>query len=79
MNWGAADPDERGPIVVSRLPSSFKIRNAIGAYSGSYSIYRGLAVAMGDLPYDVRLNIETLLFTPNTTKRLDLTIISYNL
>ncbi|KAF9306463.1 Uracil-regulated protein 1 [Mortierella antarctica] len=58
MNWGAAEPDERGPIVVSRLPSSFKIRNAIGAYSGSYSIYRGLAVAMGDLPYDHKPNFE---------------------
>ncbi|KAG0023785.1 Uracil-regulated protein 1 [Podila clonocystis] len=58
MNWGAADPAERGPIVVSRLPSSFKIRNAIGAYSGSYSIYRGLAVAMGDLPFDHKPNFE---------------------
>ncbi|KAG0085229.1 Uracil-regulated protein 1 [Podila epicladia] len=58
MNWGAADPAERGPIIVSRLPSSFKIRNAIGAYSGSYSIYRGLAVAMGDLPYDHKPNFE---------------------
>ncbi|KAF9383062.1 Uracil-regulated protein 1 [Podila verticillata] len=58
MNWGAADPTERGPIVVSRLPSSFKIRNALGAYSGSYSIYRGLAVAMGDLPFDHRPNFE---------------------
>lgn len=28
-------------------------RNAIGAYGGPYSIYRSLAVAMGDLPADV--------------------------
>jgi hypothetical protein len=35
--------------VCSRLPSSIKLRNAIGAHSGSYSIYRALAIAMGTL------------------------------
>ncbi|KAF9529594.1 GTP cyclohydrolase N terminal-domain-containing protein [Crepidotus variabilis] len=47
--WGAADPTERGPIVCSRLPSSIKHRNALGAHAGSYSIYRALSIAMGAL------------------------------
>ncbi|KAJ1673179.1 Uracil-regulated protein 1, partial [Spiromyces aspiralis] len=47
--WGAPVPQERGPIVASRHPQSIRIRNAIGAYGGSYCIYRALAVAKGDL------------------------------
>lgn len=47
--WGASDPAVRGPIIPSRLPSSIKQRNALGAHSGSYSIYRALAIAMGTL------------------------------
>ncbi|KIY44829.1 cyclohydrolase [Fistulina hepatica ATCC 64428] len=47
--WGAADAAKRGPVVCSRLPFSVKRRNAIGAHSGSYSIYRALSVAMGAL------------------------------
>lgn len=31
-------------------------RNAIGAYGGSYCVYRALAVAIGDLPGDHRPN-----------------------
>lgn len=49
LTWGAADPTTRGPVIPSRLPSSFKYRNAIGAHSGSYSIYRALSIAMGTL------------------------------
>lgn len=49
MQWGSEDPVVRGPIICSRLPSSIKQRNAIGAHSGSYSIYRALAIAMGTL------------------------------
>lgn len=36
-------------MICSRLPASIKHRNAIGAHSGSYSIYRALAIAMGTL------------------------------
>ena len=32
LQWGAADPNKRGPVIASRHPSSIKIRNAIGAY-----------------------------------------------
>lgn len=49
LQWGAADPSVRGPVICSRLPSSIKQRNALGAHSGSYSIYRALAIAMGTL------------------------------
>ncbi|KAF8712012.1 hypothetical protein AX14_013162 [Amanita brunnescens Koide BX004] len=47
--WGAQDPKTRGPVICSRLPSSIKHRNALGAHSGSYSIYRALSIAMGAL------------------------------
>ncbi|GAA5863486.1 hypothetical protein JCM8547_007259 [Rhodosporidiobolus lusitaniae] len=47
LEWGAKSSEERGPVVASRQPKSLKIRNAIGAYSGSYSIYRALAAASG--------------------------------
>ena len=49
LKWGASDATFRGPVVCSRLPSSIKRRNAIGAHSGSYSIYRALSIAMGSL------------------------------
>ncbi|KAF8808776.1 cyclohydrolase [Phlegmacium glaucopus] len=49
LKWGAEDPIVRGPVICSRLPSSIKHRNAIGAHSGSYSIYRALSIAMGSL------------------------------
>jgi GTP cyclohydrolase N terminal len=49
LKWGTGNPNERGPVIPSRLSSSIKQRNAIGAHSGSYSIYRALAVAMGTL------------------------------
>lgn len=52
LDWGNADPLKRGPIVVARSADTIKSRNALGAHSGSYSIYQALAVAMGDLPVD---------------------------
>jgi len=47
LNWGAPTPEQRGPVVASRQPKSLKVRNAIGAYGGSYSVYRALASASG--------------------------------
>jgi hypothetical protein len=52
MNWGAADPVERGPVTVSRASSTIRRRNAIGAHSGSYSIYYALALASRELKAD---------------------------
>src|SRR6202045_1550246 len=45
IQWGAANPRERGPIVgtVSR-PGD---RNVIGSHGGSYALYRALAVSAG--------------------------------
>ncbi|RMZ84538.1 hypothetical protein DV737_g1184, partial [Chaetothyriales sp. CBS 132003] len=54
LQWGAADPQERGPVIVSRGRETFKRRNAIGAHGGSYSFYKALAVASGDLARDFR-------------------------
>jgi hypothetical protein len=54
MSWGDADPQRRGPVVVSRLPSTIRRRNAIGAHGGSYSIYYALAVASKELNVDHR-------------------------
>jgi GTP cyclohydrolase II len=47
IHWGAADPQARGPIVGST--SSRSQRNVIGTHSGSYGVYRALAVAAGNL------------------------------
>jgi len=47
LQWGAETAESRGPVVASRQPASLKVRNAIGAYSGSYSIYKALAAAAG--------------------------------
>jgi GTP cyclohydrolase II len=43
IRWGAADPVERGPVVATLTDPSR--RNVIGTHSGSYSVYRALAVA----------------------------------
>ena len=45
LRWGAATREERGPVVGTLTPQ----RNAIGAHSGSYSVYRALAIAAGTL------------------------------
>lgn len=52
MEWGAADPLQRGPVTVSRVPSTIGKRNAIGAHGGSYSIYYALALASKELNAD---------------------------
>jgi GTP cyclohydrolase II len=47
IHWGAADALERGPIVGTT--SNRSQRNVIGTHSGSYGVYRALAVAAGNL------------------------------
>ncbi len=47
LQWGAADPLARGPVVGST--SNRSQRNVIGTHSGSYGVYRALAVAAGNL------------------------------
>ncbi|CBJ29818.1 conserved unknown protein [Ectocarpus siliculosus] len=47
LKWGEEDPEQRGPVMATtRHPTQ---RNAIGAHSGSYCVYRALAVAAGKL------------------------------
>jgi GTP cyclohydrolase II len=47
VEWGAADPRQRGPIVATLKNPGGK--NAVGTHSGAYSLYRALAVAAGQL------------------------------
>src|SRR5436190_9469612 len=47
VHWGQLDPHARGPVVGSTANRSQ--RNVIGTHSGSYGVYRALAVAAGAL------------------------------
>lgn len=47
MTWGAQDAKTRGPLVTNLAADGR--HNTIGAHSGSYAIYRALAVAAGAL------------------------------
>ncbi len=47
LQWGAADALQRGPVVGTTANRSQ--RNVIGTHSGSYGVYRALAVAAGNL------------------------------
>ncbi len=47
IQWGAPDALERGPVVGTTANRSQ--RNVIGTHSGSYGVYRALAVAAGNL------------------------------
>ncbi len=47
IHWGAATAAERGPVIGTT--GSREHRNVIGTHSGSYGVYRALAVAAGAL------------------------------
>jgi GTP cyclohydrolase II len=47
IRWGAATAAERGPVIGTTTNRSQ--RNVIGTHSGSYGVYRALAVAAGNL------------------------------
>ncbi len=47
ITWGAKTPAERGPVIGTLTDPAR--RNAIGAHSGSYALYRALAIAAGTL------------------------------
>ncbi|WP_193196458.1 GTP cyclohydrolase II [Nostoc sp. MG11] len=55
INWGAADPIQRGPIIATLTKHAH--RNVIGTHSGSYAVYRALAVASGALQSDHRADL----------------------
>ena len=43
IHWGASDPHTRGPIIATLTTPEH--RNVIGTHSGSYAVYRALAIA----------------------------------
>jgi GTP cyclohydrolase II len=47
IQWGHAEPRQRGPVIATLNQAGY--RNAIGTHSGSYAVYRALAVASGTL------------------------------
>lgn len=47
IDWGANTLAKRGPIIATTTSS--RHRNVIGTHSGSYSVYRALAIASGNL------------------------------
>ena len=47
IHWGAKNPLERGAIIGTLTQRSQ--RNVIGTHSGSYSVYRSLSIASGQL------------------------------
>ena len=52
IQWGAKEPEQRGPLIATLINPAH--RNVIGTHSGSYAIYRALAVASGALQSDHR-------------------------
>jgi GTP cyclohydrolase II len=55
IHWGDADPLKRGPIIATLTNSAH--RNVIGTHSGSYAVYRALAVASGFLEANHRADL----------------------
>lgn len=55
IHWGEQDPIKRGPIIATLTDSNH--RNVIGTHSGSYAIYRALAVASGVLQSSHRADL----------------------
>ncbi|TFZ04833.1 GTP cyclohydrolase II [Ramlibacter rhizophilus] len=55
ITWGAATPLARGPVVGTTTQRAH--RNVIGTHSGSYSVYRALAVAAGALARSHRADL----------------------
>ncbi len=47
INWSEAKPEDRGPVIGTLTEPAE--RNVIGAHSGSYALYRALAIAAGSL------------------------------
>ena len=55
IRWDAPTAAERGPVVGTTTTRSH--RNVIGTHSGSYSVYRALAVAAGALSREHRADL----------------------
>ena len=55
ISWGASDPLQRGPLIATL--TNLAHRNVIGTHSGSYAVYRALAVASGALQSDHKADL----------------------
>ncbi|MFE0748196.1 GTP cyclohydrolase II [Gordonia sp. NPDC058843] len=55
IRWGASTAAERGPVIGTTGTRAH--RNVIGTHSGSYSVYRALAVAAGALAREHRADL----------------------
>ncbi|MDQ3035663.1 MAG: GTP cyclohydrolase II [Myxococcota bacterium] len=55
ISWGAPEPKMRGPVIATL--SKPEQRNAIGTHSGSYAVYRALAIAAGSLQAEHRSDL----------------------
>ena len=53
--WGVLSPMERGPVIGTVSNASH--RNVIGTHSGSYGVYRALAIASGQLQSSHRADL----------------------
>ncbi len=61
IHWGALDPAQRGPVIGTTTVRGD--RNVIGTHSGSYGIYRALAVAAGALDRKHRADLTNTMPT----------------
>ncbi len=55
IHWTAKTAQARGPVIATT--SNYDYRNAIGSHSGSYSVYRALAIAAGHLDPEHRADL----------------------
>ncbi len=55
IHWGAGDPMQRGPVIATLNKQAH--RNVIGTHSGSYAVYRALAIASGALQSDHKADL----------------------
>lgn len=55
ITWGAPTAADRGPVIATTTTRAH--RNVIGTHSGSYSVYRALAVAAGALSREHRADL----------------------
>ena len=61
IHWAAATATERGPVVGTTTTRAH--RNVIGTHSGSYSVYRALAVAAGALKREHKADLTNTMPT----------------
>jgi len=55
IRWGESEPMRRGPVIATLTEPAH--RNVVGTHSGSYAIYRAIAVAAGKLTQDHRADL----------------------